>query len=100
MSKTLDNTSAVDLNDNVPDVVTFGGDLFLLLSKASSEAEGWMKSTKAMQVSTKGCVVQVTTQQENPDGSYSTSEALTYVPGALLQEQKDDEGNVVARFLF
>jgi len=29
-------------------------------------------------------VVQVTTQQKNPDGSYAIAEALTYVPGVLI----------------
>ena len=55
------------------------GDMFRLLCKASSENEGWMKSTKAMELPT-GCVVQVTTQQRNPDGSYSIAEAITFVP--------------------
>ena len=48
-----------------------------------------MKSTKAMYVD-EGCVVQVTTQQRNPDGSYAVAEALTYVPGACII---DDENN-------
>jgi hypothetical protein len=39
-----------------------------------------MKSTKAMEIPGSGCVVQVTTQQRNLDGSYSVAEALTYVP--------------------
>ena len=56
------------------------GDLFQLLAKASSEEEGWMKSTKAMQIGDQGCLVQVTTQQRNPDGSYAVAEALTFVP--------------------
>ena len=60
-----------------------------LLCKASSKSEGWMKSTKAMYVD-EGCVVQVTTQQRNPDGSYAVAEALTYVPGACII---DDENN-------
>ena len=55
------------------------GDLFQLLSKASSEKEGWMKSTKAMDTEN-GCVIQVTTQQRNPDGSSAIAEALTFVP--------------------
>lgn len=98
--KSLGNTDINKCKDNVPDVVVFGdGDLFKLISKASSQEEGWMKSTKAMQVGHKGCLVQVTTQQKNADGSYSLAEALTYVPGAVIAPQVDKEGNIVGREL-
>jgi hypothetical protein len=63
--------------------------MFSLLCKASSESEGWMKSTKAMAV-VGGCIVQVTTQQRNNDGSYAVAEALTYVPGVTIT---DDDNN-------
>ncbi|GMR15857.1 MAG: hypothetical protein BMS9Abin31_0151 [Gammaproteobacteria bacterium] len=82
--KSLHNTDQNGTKKNVPDVVIFGGDLFKLLSKASSEKQGWMKSSKAMEVPG-GCVVQVTTQQRNPDGSYSVAEALTFVPGVAIE---------------
>lgn len=78
--KTLRNSCASRASINVPDIVFYGnGDQFRLLSKASSEDEEWMKSTKIMDC-VDGCVVQVTTQQRNFDGSYSLAEALTYVP--------------------
>lgn len=84
MTKTLHNSDIDGTKVNVPDVKVVGnGDMFQLLCKASSEAEGWMKSTKAMQTES-GCVVQVTTQQQNPDGSYAVAEALTFVPGATI----------------
>ena len=57
-----------------------------------------MKSTKAMSVPG-GSVVQVTTQQRNPDGSYALAEALCYVPGAIVYSVKDAEGNIVGREL-
>jgi len=89
--KTLHNSDVSGARKNVRDIQVFGnGDLFRLLCKASSEAEGWMKSTKAMETGT-GCVVQVTTQQRNPDGSYSVAEALSYVPGVWIME--DDNGH-------
>ena len=70
-------------------MVVFGnGDMFQLLCKASSQAEGWMKSTKAMQV-VGGCVVQVTTQQRNDDGTYAVAEALTYVPGVKIEADEN-----------
>lgn len=41
--KTLGNTDANGARKNVKDIVFFGdGDTFKLISKASSEAEGWM----------------------------------------------------------
>jgi len=84
--KTMGNTDQNGCRKNVKDVVMFGDDLFKLLSKASSESEGWMKSTKAMDTG-KGCVVQVTTQQRNLDGSYAVAEALTFVPGVKILDQ-------------
>ena len=84
MTKTLHNSDISGARVNVPDIEVVGnGDQFQLLCKASSEAEGWMKSTKAMQTP-HGCVVQVTTQQRNADGSYAVAEALTYVPGVCI----------------
>ena len=66
------------------DIKVYGnGDTFALLCKASSAAEGWMKSTKVCNVPG-GAIVQVTTQQRNPDGSYSVAEALTFVPGVHI----------------
>ena len=82
--KTLTNTSIEDVKKNVSDVVVVGnGDMFSLLCKASSSEQGWMKSTKACQTPT-GCIVQCSTQQRNPDGSYSVAEALTFVPGVFI----------------
>lgn len=79
--KTLNNSDISGAKKNVPDIKTFGdGDAWQLICKASSESEGWMKSTKAMQVGEAGCLVQVTTQQRNPDGSYALAEAITFVP--------------------
>ena len=84
VAKTLHNSDISGARQNVKDIQVVGnGDMFRLLCKASSEAEGWMKSTKAMETS-EGCLVQVTTQQRNPDGSYSIAEALAFVPGVCI----------------
>ena len=89
-AKTLYNSDISSARQNVKDIQVVGnGDMFRLLCKASSQAEGWMKSTKAMEVPG-GCVVQVTTQQRNPDGSYAIAEAVTFVPGVKIV---DDENN-------
>ena len=77
MSKTLHNSTISGARQNVLDIKVVGnGDRFRLLCKASSEAEGWMKSTKACEVTGVGCLVQVTTQQRNDDGTYAVAEAL------------------------
>ena len=83
-AKTLHNSDVSGARMNVRDIKVVGnGDMFQLLCKASSEAEGWMKSTKAMALGN-GCLVQVTTQQRNPDGSYAVAEALAFVPGSIV----------------
>ena len=88
--KTLGNTDKNGATKNVKDIVFWGdGDTFKLISKASSQNEGWMKSTKAM-CTGNGCVIQVTTQQRNNDGSYSIAEALTFVPDVNIIEIHDD----------
>ena len=86
MKKTLTINSARDAKKEVSDIKFFGdGDTFKLISKASSKKQGWMKSTKAMQVDG-GCVVQVTTQQRNPDNSYALAEAITFVPNVIIED--------------
>lgn len=88
--KTLHNSDVSGARKNVPDLATFGdGDTFKLICKASSQSEGWMKSTKAMEIPGSGCVVQVTTQQRNLDGTYALAEAVCFVPGARIV---DDHG--------
>ena len=87
MEKTLVNTDANGASKNVKDIVIWGnGDTFKLISKASSVAEGWMKSTKAMEIEAVGCVVQVTTQQGN-----NIAEAITFVPGVRIKEEYNTE---------
>jgi hypothetical protein len=84
MEKDLGITEVRGAKANIADLVVYGdGDTFALLCKASSQAQGWMKSTKVCNVED-GCIVQVTTQQKNPDGSYAVAEALTYVPHANI----------------
>lgn len=85
MSKTLDVTNVQDLHEKISDVQVVGnGNLFQVLTKAWSPSEGWMKSTKAMEIPGTGCVVQVTTQQGD-----RIAEALTFVPGARIVEDEN-----------
>ena len=91
MEKTLHNSDMSVTRVNVPDVKVVGdGDMAKLLCKASSQAEGWMKSTKAIEIHGYGCVVQVTTHQRNHDGTNAVAEAVTFVPGVKVVG--DDNG--------
>jgi hypothetical protein len=65
--------------------VTGNPDMWQLLAKAGSQSEGWMRSTKALQVGPH-VILQVSERQKNPDGSYTIDndlirvENLTIVP--------------------
>lgn len=87
--KDLNITEVRGAKANISDLQVYGdGDTFRLLCKESSQSQGWMKSTKACNVPG-GCIVQVTTQQRNLDGSYAVAEALTYVPGTHIDISSD-----------
>jgi len=74
--KTLNVLNGEDNKIKVSDVELFGNvDTWILVCKASSKKQGWMKSTKVMNVPG-GCIVQVSTQQDN-----NPAEAITFVPG-------------------
>jgi len=92
-SKTLINTTASQAKDNVKDIVFWGnGDTFKLICKASSVNEGWMKSTKAMEIKGLGCAIQVTTQQGE-----QVSEALIFIADCKITETLNEEGIVIKR---
>ena len=94
--KTLHNSNVSNAKVNVKDIRVVGnGDMFRLLCKASSDTEGWMKSTKACAVPG-GCIVQVTTQQRNNDGSYAVAEALSFVPGVKVADDENNGRRLVA----
>ena len=94
-SKSLGNTTASQAKDNVKDIVFWGdGDAWKLLGKASSKNEGWMKSSKAMQINGVGCVIQVTTQQGD-----NVAEAVTFIPGVKIEAIQGAKGKVISRKL-
>ncbi len=96
-NKTLHNSNISQAKENVQDLEVVGnGDMFQLLCKASSDAEGWMKSTKAMMIVDVGCVVQVTTQQRASDGAWVVAEALTFVPGVEIVGDGNNGRRLVA----
>ena len=87
--KSLHNTNVDEARQHTSDIQVYGeGNTFALWCKVSSEQQGWMKSTKVANVPG-GALVQVTTQQRNPDGSYAVAEALTFVPYVWLDTTQD-----------
>lgn len=90
--KTLSNSANSTVKDNVPDVVLMGvkSNNWRLMCKAFSKKEGWMKSTKGLNLSTNQVLIQTTTQQKNSDGSYSIADTLIAVNGNLIES--DEKG--------
>jgi hypothetical protein len=79
-NKTLDVENAADATAKINDTKAVGNvDAWQLLGKASSKNQGWMKSTKAYEISGVGCLVQVSTQQGD-----QVAEAVTFVPGVVV----------------
>lgn len=92
IGKSLDVQNIEDAMKKVSDIKVVGdGDTFKVLCKASSDSQGWMKSTKVCNLPN-GCLVQVSTQQRNLDGSYAVAEALTFVPDVNMDESKSFNG--------
>ena len=92
MKKTLHNSDVSGARQNVKDIKVVGnGDTFKLLCKASSENEGWMKSSKACEIEGVGCIVQVTTQQGD-----NVAEAVTFVPGVKIADDENGDRKLVA----
>jgi len=91
MPKTLGLSGTAEAQVEIEDLIVIGnGDLFRLLSKVSSEEEGWEKLTEAMYVPGIGCVIHTITQQ-----SENISEALLLVPGTKLENDINDGMKVV-----
>lgn len=86
--KALNVVNGQDAQQKVSDVEFFGNpDTWMLVCKASSKEQGWMKSTKVLNIPGCGCFLQVTTQQGN-----QISEAVTWAP--RVQAHKDRDGFV------
>ena len=93
--KNLNISDSYGAKKNIDDLKIFGDpDSWQLICKASSQSQGWMKSTKAMDVGV-GVLVQVTTQQRNPDESYAIAESLCFVPGVIIETASDGLGRKI-----
>ena len=87
MEKDLNISEVRGAKATIKDLVIHGdGDTFALLCKANSQEQGWMKTTKVCNLAN-GCLVQCETQQRNPDGSYSLSMAVQFVPDVNMDKQ-------------
>ena len=64
-------------------------DQFALLFKAAGPT--WRKSTKALSTAD-GCILQVSTEMLNPDGSTSVAEALAFVPNVEVENDENGAG--------
>jgi hypothetical protein len=96
--KTLSNSANDTVSDNVSDVVLMGVNVnnWRLLCKAYSVKEGWMKSTKALDISGDIVLVQTTTQQTNHDGSYALTDTLIQMKGRLVESAEKGIFRVVS----
>ena len=84
LDKPVDVVNTEDAKAKINDLVISGDpDTWVLICKASSKSQGWMKSTKAMEVLGAGVVIQVT--NENKTG---VAEALTFIPGVKIDQNK------------
>jgi len=89
-SRPMGITNPEEARSVVSDIKVVGDpDFMSVLSKASSETQGWMKSTKAREVPGLGVLVQFTNRERNPDGSVSLTDSGVWIPGAFIQETKD-----------
>ena len=71
-------------DENANEIKSIGNPgLYKIICKSANPAEGWSTSTYGMDVPG-GCLVRVTTEEHNPDGSLSLSEALAFVPEVKL----------------
>ncbi len=83
--------------DLLEDVELFGNpDHFQLLFKAKGGT--WSNSTKAMETP-KGCIVQVTNEHLQADGSWRAAEAVTFVPNVAVIMEPDGSGRRLAALL-
>jgi PHP family Zn ribbon phosphoesterase len=98
--KSLNVQNIADAKAKVSGIEVIGnGDLWQLLCKASSKSQGWMKSTKAMQVVdnngfVQGCLVQVTTQQGE-----NIAEAIEWVPNVQVVDDINGGRKLASSFV-
>ena len=91
MCKPVDVVNTEDVKRKVSDVKVVGDpDMWQLIAKASSKSQGWMKSTKVMEIEGVGVVIQVSTETK-----VGVAEALEFVPGVKLEKDENDNYRLV-----
>lgn len=82
MERTLDTTN---MDQAEAAGVEFSGDpgQWVCIAKAWNKSEGWMKSTKVLEVPGAGCFFQVTTKEKG-----GVAEAVCWAPGVRLSGDK------------
>ncbi len=85
--RSLHNSPTNPATKNVPDIQKYGlPDNWILVCKASSQKEGWMRSTKVMNLPN-GSLVQVSTYDNG-----QIAEAITFIPNVHFNK---DIGNFI-----
>ena len=91
MEKSLSVSTPEELKAASPDVKLVGDpNAWICISKASSEKQGWMHSTKVCCVRGSGLLVQTSTELRTPQGERASSQALTFISGAFLDGRTVD----------
>ncbi len=100
MTRTLNASKEDDARRLIEDLGTVGDPFkWRLVCKAYSKIEGWMKSTKAMDIPGAGVIVQVTTRETEAARGLAVAEALTFVPNTFLMEKEDGTVEILAMVL-
>lgn len=86
----LSERPLVTKTEDVKEDVKVYGDPNNLKLLFKAQGKTWLKSTKALQVPG-GCVIQVTTERLQADGSWQNAEALVFVPGVTIKESENKE---------
>lgn len=78
--RNLHNTSSADAKATTPDIQVHGNpDAWECICKASSQSQGWMKSTKRMRVEG-GYIYQSTTEHRSGGLVTACSDSMVFVP--------------------
>lgn len=86
------DTAGSGVSDNVHDFKSFGDpDAWKLICKGASPQQGWMHSTKALEIEGMGCLVQVLSVQMSEDSSQNyrpaVATSVVFVPDVAIVEQ-------------
>lgn len=88
------NISTEDAEKAHKDLKIYGNpDNLKLLFKASTST--WSNSTKALETHN-GCLIQVTNEQKQADGSWIAAEALTFIPDVAIKNEPNGNGRYLS----